>query len=203
MLLFAVIALVAVLAAPSAQPAWADQDDNRGREMTLAGFADVPGSSLQLPLPAGASPVTINVTFGLPSLTIPVQVTTSTRIKSDFGLPVVLTDGDRIQVDLHVVGTNLQADRIEVEAFPELEVIGTAKSLPTAGITLPLAAGTTVNFAVTLGASGIDVPVRLTSSTKIKGHLTALHNGDVIQVEAAVRNNVIVVTEIKKSPSDN
>ena len=37
-------------------------------------------------------------------------------------------------------------------------------------------AGTTVDFAISLGASGVDVPVRLTANTKIKGHIVALHN---------------------------
>ena len=206
LLLLVLMALVAVLGSPLAQVAWADSDEgNHGREMTIAGFADVPGSTLQLPLAAGASPVVINVTFGIPNVTIAVQVTTATKVKSDFGLPVTLTDGDRIQVDMRVVvvGTDslLRADKIEVEAFPELELIGTAKGLPAAGVTLPLAAGTTVDFAIALGASGVDVPVRLTANTKINGHIVALHNGDTLRVEAAVRNNKIVVTEINRSPS--
>jgi hypothetical protein len=201
--LLTLMALVAVLVGPPANLAWADSDDHddRGREMTIAGFADVPGTggTLQLPLAADAAPITINITLGIPSVTIPVQVTAKTKVKSDFGLPVTLVDGDRIKVDAHVVGTALQADKIEVEAFPEVELIGTAKGLPAAGITLPLAAGATQNFVITLGASGVDVPVRLTSNTKIRGHLTALHNGDAIQIEAAVRNNAIVITEINRA----
>ena len=203
LLLLALMALVAVLGSPLTQAAWADSDEDKdhGREMTLAGFADVPGSTLQLPLAAGASPVVINVTFGIPSVTIPVQVTTATKVKSDFGLPVTLIDGDRIQVDMRVVGNLLHADKIEVEAFPELELIGAAKGLPAAGVTLPLAAGATVDFAISLGASGVDVPVRLTANTKIKGHIEAIHNGDTLRLEAAVRDNKIVVTEINRSPS--
>jgi hypothetical protein len=172
--------------------------------MTIAGFVDVPGSgsgaTLQLPLPSGASPVVINLTFGIPSVTIPVRVTPNTRVKpaSD---PITLTDGDRIKVDLHVVDQVLQADRIEVEDFPELELIGTAKSLPAAGVTLPLAPGTTLNFVITLGASGVDVSVRLTAGTKIKAHTVAIHNGDPLRVEAGVRDNAIVVTEISRIPS--
>ncbi len=202
LLLLVLMVLVAVLGSPLAQAAWADSNgDDHGREMTLAGFADVPGSTLQLPLPAGASPVVINITFGIPNVTIAVQVTTATRVKPDSGLPITLTDGDRIQVDMRVVGSLLHADTIEVEAFPELELIGTAKNLPAAGVTLPLAAGTTVDFAISLGASGVDVPVRLTANTKIKGHIVAIHNGDTLRLEAAVRDNKIVVTEINRSPS--
>jgi hypothetical protein len=51
-------------------------------DIKVKGFADVPGNSLTLPLSAGSSPVTINVTFGIPSLTIAVQITPSTKIKS-------------------------------------------------------------------------------------------------------------------------
>jgi hypothetical protein len=201
LLLLVLMALVAVLGSPLTQAAWADSDnDDHGREMTIAGFADVPASTLQLPLAAGASPVIINATFGIPSVTIAVQVTTATRVKSEFGLPVTLIDGDRIQVDMRVVGNLLRADKIVVEAFPELELIGTAKNVPD-GVTLPLAAGKTVDFLISLGASGVDVPVRLTANTKIKGHIVAIHNGDTLRLEAAVRDNKIVVTEINRSPS--
>jgi len=202
LLLLALMALMAVLGSPLAQVVWADSNgDDHGREMAISGFADVPGSTLQLPLPAGASPVVINITFGIPSVTIAVQVTTATRVKPESGLPITLTDGDRIQMDMRVVDKLLHADTIEVEAFPELELIGTAKSLPAAGVSLPLATGTTVDFNVSLGASGVDVPVRLTANTKINGHIVALHNGDTVRVEAAVRDNKIVVTEINRSPS--
>lgn len=202
MFLLALIALVAVVVSPPVNLAWADSDDDRGRELSMSGIADVPGAggTLQLPLAADAAPVTVNITFGIPNVTIPVQVTPKTKIKSDFGLPVTLVDGDRITVDAHVVGADIRADKLQVEAFPEVELIGTAKGLPAAGITLPLAAGTTQNFTITLGTSGVDVPVRLTSITKIRGHLTALHNGDAIQLEAAVRNNALVITEINHAP---
>ena len=197
MLLLALVAVLAALVGPWSPAVWADSGgDNHSREMTIAGFADVPGSTLQLPLAAGASPVTINLTLGIPSVTIPVQITTTTQVKSDFGLPVTLTDGDRIEVDIRVVGTTIRADKIQVEAFPELDVIGTVKGLPTGGVTLPLAAGTHLDFTITLGASAVDLKVRLTSSTKIRGHLTSLKNGDTVQIEAAVRSDLIVITEI-------
>jgi hypothetical protein len=206
MFLLALMGLLAVLSSPAADVAWADDDndhDNRGREMTIAGFVDVPGTAgLQLPLAAGAAPVVINMTLGVPSVTIPIQVTPDTRVKPASAAPLTLVDGDRIKVDAHVVGNALRADRIELEAFPEVELIGTAKGLPAAGITLPLAAGTTQNFVITLGASNVDVPVQLTSKTKIRGHLTSLHNGDAIQLEAGVRNNVIVITEINHAPGE-
>lgn len=204
MFLVALVALMAVLAGPSPHTAWADSDDegNHSREMTIAGFADVPGSTLQLPLVPGAV-VVINLTLGIPAVTIPVQLTSATKVKSDFGLPVLVTDGDRVKVDIRVVGDTLRADKIEVEAFPELDVIGTVKGLPAGGVVLPLAAGTFQNFTLTLGASAVDLPVRLTSSTKIRGHLTSLKNGDVVQIEAAVRNNIIVITEINHATGND
>ncbi len=201
MFLLALMAFLALLVSPATNPVWADDDnDNHGREMTIAGFVDVPGSTLQLPLASGAAPVVINVTLGVPNVTIPIQVTPDTRVKPASAAPLTLVDGDRIQVDARVVGNALRADRIELEAFPEVELIGTANNLPAAGITLPLAAGATQDFVITLGASGVNVPVRLTSHTKIRGHLTSLHNGDAIQLEAGVRNNVIVITEINHAP---
>jgi uncharacterized protein DUF5666 len=204
MYLIVLVALMVLLGGPLGY-AWADKDDDdRGREMEIAGFVDVPGSgsgaTLQLPLAAGAAPVVVNLTFGIPSVTIPVTITPATRIKPA-SEPITLTDGDRIKVDMHVVGSVLQADRIQVEDFPELELIGTAKGLPAAGVTLPLAAGTTLNFVLTLGASGVDVPVTLTAGTKIKAHTVAIHNGDPLRIEAGVRNNTIRVTEISRIPS--
>ena len=85
--------------------AWADA------EMKLAGFADVPDATLSLPLDPGATPVTINLKFGVPSLTIPVEIAHSTHIESDTGRPVTITDGDRVTVEANVVQGVLRADR--------------------------------------------------------------------------------------------
>ena len=49
-----------------------------------------------------------------------------------------------------------------------------------------------------LGASGIDVPVRLIAHTKIKGAPFTIYNGDKVQGEAGVQNNAIVATEIRR-----
>jgi hypothetical protein len=194
MTVLSTLVLLGLLVGPGSRMAWADSD------MTLAGFADVlpvgAGGTLSLPLPAGSSPVTINVTFGIPSVTIPVQISTSTRIKSDVGLPVTLTDGDRIKVKI-VAGTGvLRATKLEIEAFPELELVGTVKGLPAAGVTLPLPTGTTVDFTLALGVSAVEVPIRLTAGTKVHHKPLTIKNGDTIRVDAAVRNNAIVATEI-------
>ena len=171
-------------------------------EMKLAGFADVPpsgaGGTLSLPLTPGATPVTVNLTFGVPSLSIPVEITHSTHVESETGLPVTLTDGDRVTVEAIVVQGVLRASRLKVDEFPELELNGTAKGLPASGVTLPLAAGTTVDLIVTLGTSGIDVGVRLTSKTKIHPPSLTIENGDKVKVEAGVQNNLVVATEIKR-----
>jgi len=171
-------------------------------EMRLAGFADVPpsgaGGTLSLPLAPGATPVTINLTFGVPSLTVPVEITHSTHVESETGLPVALTDGDRVTVEAIVVQGVLRASRLKVDEFPELELNGTVKGLPASGVTLPLAAGTTADLVVTLGTSGIDVPVRLTSKTKFHGQSLTILNGDKVKVEAGVQNNLVVATEIKR-----
>jgi len=169
-------------------------------EMRLAGFADVPptgsGGTLSLPLAPGSDPVTIHVTFGVPSLSIPVEISHSTHIDSDDGLPVSLTDGDRIIVEAVVAHGVLKATRLTIEEFPELELNGTVHGLPAAGVALPLASGT-VSFTVTLGTSGVDVPVTVTAKTKVKGSFT-LHNGDKVKIEAGVQNNAVVATELKR-----
>ena len=171
-------------------------------EMKLGGFADVlpsgAGGTLSLPLAPGATPVTINLTFGVPSLTIPVEITHSTHVESETGLPVTLTDGDRVTVEAIVVQGVLRASKLKIDEFPELELNGTVKGLPAAGVTLPLAAGTTVDLTVTLGTSAIDVPVRLTSKTKVHGLSLTIHNGDRVKIEAGVQNNLVVATEIKR-----
>jgi len=168
-------------------------------ELKLAGFADVPGSggTLSLPLDPGAAPVIINLTFGVPSLTIPVEITNSTHIESDTGLPVTITDGDRVTVEAQVIQGVLRASQLKVDEFPELELHGTVKGLAS-GVTLPLAANVTADLIVTLDASGIDVPVRLTSKTKFHGQSLTIENGDKVKVEAGVQNNHVVATEIKR-----
>jgi hypothetical protein len=171
-------------------------------DIKLKGFADVPGTSLSLPV---ASTVTINITFGIPSVTVPVQVTPSTKIKSELGPPVTLADGDSVKVKARVVGNALVASRLEVEAFPELEVIGTVSGLPAGGVMLPLPAGTTVDFVLTL-VSGVDLPIRLTSSTKVDhGSMMmtlTINNGDTLEVEAAVRDNRLVATQVGAERED-
>src|SRR5262245_11983851 len=133
-------------------------------EIKVKGFADVPNSSLVLPLPTGAAPVTIDVTFGVPSVTIPVQITPATKIKRTSNAPISIADGDAIKVEMGVVGDVLRATQLARVAFPELELVGLAEGLPDDGVALPLAPGETVDCIVTLDTSAIDVPVRLTAS---------------------------------------
>ena len=102
-----------------------------------------------------------------------------------------------------MVGSVLRASRLELLDFPELELIGIVEDLPAADVALPLAAGTTQDMDVQLGASGVDVPVRLTSKTKLDASSITLHNGDVIRVEAVVRGGVIVVTKLKTGPDED
>lgn len=173
-------------------------------DIKIQGFAGVPGSSLTLPLPDGAAPVTVDVTFGVPSVTIPVQITSDTKIKgkSKSGA-VVVTDGDAVKIKASLAGSVLRASRLELEDFPELELTGLVEGLPAAGVTLPLAAGATLDFIVALGASGVDVPVRVTSSTKLDEKPTTLSNGDLVRVEAVVRGGRIVVTKLKTGEDED
>jgi hypothetical protein len=179
-----------------AAPAVADDSD-----IKLKGFAGVPGSSLTLPLPDGAAPVTIDVTFGIPAVTIPLQITSDTKIKSKSSGSVLLTDGDAVKIRAAVVGSVLRASRLELGDFLELELTGVVEGVPAAGVALPLAPGTTLDFVVSLGTSAIDVPVRLTSSTKVNDAPT-LHNGDLVRVEAVVRGGLVVVTKLKAGNDD-
>jgi hypothetical protein len=173
-------------------------------DIKVRGFAGVPGTSLTLPLPDGAAPVMIDVTFGIPAVTIPIQVTSDTEIKKKGKSPaILLADGDAVKIRASVVGNVLRASRLELLDFPELELIGVVEDLPAAGVDLPLAAGTTQDMDVQLGASGVDVPVRLTSKTKLDASSITLHNGDVVRVEAVVRGGVIVVTKLKTGPDED
>jgi hypothetical protein len=176
-----------------ASPVVADDDG----DIKVKGFANVPGTSVVLPLVPGSAPITIDVTFGVPSVTLPVQVTPDTKIKSKLGLPVRIADGDAVKVKMVVAGSVLQASRLELESFPELELDGFAADLPPAGVTLPLAPGATLDFTVVLGSSGVEIPVRLTSTTKVRHNLQTLRNDDAIQVDAVVRGGLVVATDIK------
>jgi hypothetical protein len=173
-------------------------------DIKVRGFATVPGPSLTLPLPDGAAPVTIDMTFGIPAVTIPIQVTSDTKIKTKGKSPViVVADGDALKIRASVVGTALRASRLELQDFPELELIGVVEGLPAAGVALPLAAGTTQDMVVQLGASGVDVLVQLTSKTKLDKPSLTLHNGDVVRVEAVVRGGSVVVTKLKTGPDED
>jgi hypothetical protein len=191
----ALAGLVLLLGAVSAA---ADDSDIR-----LKGFAVVPGSSLSLPLADGAPPVVIDVTFGVPAVTIPVQITSSTQIKRKAGADSLLVaDGDPVEIRAVVAGDLLRATRLELEDFPELQLKGVVGGLPPAGVGLPLAPGTTVDIVLTLGTSDVEVPLRLTSTTKVSEPRT-LRNGDLVRPEAVIRDGNLVVTKLKPGGDDD
>lgn len=144
--------------------------------------------------------MTVLVQLGTPPQLVPVQVTSSTKIKSETGVPLTLVDNDRVKIDAVIAGSIIQATQLELDPFPEIEVTGTAQGLPSAGVTLPLPAGTSVTFSVLL-VPGVSVTVVLTENTKVEEGPLTLTNGAIVQIEAVLQNNVLVVTEI--SAEDN
>src|SRR5262249_54028777 len=152
------------------------------------------GGTLSLPLPPGSS-VTIQIQLGTPAVFVPILVTSSTQVEGATSLPATITDGDRVKVDAVIDGSVLRATKLEIEEFPEIEARGTVSGLPAAGVTLPLAPGTSIAVTLTL-VPGVSVGVVLTSSTKVEDGPFTLTNGAVVQVEAVVRNNQRVVPEI-------
>jgi hypothetical protein len=187
-----VSAVVLVTLALLAMPGLASADSG----LKIAGFASVPGGTLDLPLAKGDTPVTIEVELGVPAVSIPILITSSTKIESETGLPVTLTDDDRVKVDAFVAGGVITARKLELDEFPEIEVRGTVSGLPAAGLTLPLAQGTTADLTVEV-VPGVVVTVVLTDKTKVKHATQTLTNGDTVKVEAVLRNVQLVVTELR------
>ena len=187
---FAIVAL-ALSSWPSA---WASNS-----ELKLAGLADVPptgpGGALTLTLASGSPPVTLLVSLGEPPVLIAVQITPSTAIQAETALPVTLVDGDRVKIEGLLTGGVLQATKLEIEDFPELQLPGTAQGLPASGVALPLPSGASVVFTLSLGSAG-SVPVRVTSSTRIDEGPAVLMNGASIQVEGNLLNSVVEATEL-------
>lgn len=176
-----------------------------GSEGKIEGFADVPplgapGDSLTLPLPPGASPVTINVNLGTPTVSVPVVITPSTEIETEEGipLPITLTDGDRVKVEFEIVGTAIVADKLELADFPEVEVRCIVSGVPGGSLGLPLGAtASPVTVTCTLDASGVAFPITITNSTRVEGGSFLLVNGALVEIEAIVMNGQVTVTEIK------
>jgi hypothetical protein len=167
-------------------------------DLKIAGFVDVPptgaGGTLDLPLASGDPPVTILVNIGTPAIQVPVQITSSTKIKGK-GNAVTLGDGDRVKVDIEIVGSTIVATKLERDKFPEIELRGTLSGLPAAGLPLPLLGGTTATVTLTV-VPGVTVPVVLTSSTKIKDIAPVLTNGQIVTVEAVFKGGQLVATKI-------
>jgi hypothetical protein len=172
-------------------------------EIKLQGFVDVlpagPGGSLTLPLAPGSSPVIVILSLGIPSVQLEVTITPSTQIEvEEGGLPVTLTDGNLVQLEAVVGSGIIQVTKLEIEEFPEVDLRGTAQGLPPGGVSLPLSPGSTIDFTLSLGVPGGDLPVRLTSDTQIEGGPFLLTNGSAIEVEGVVRDFTIVITEIER-----
>jgi hypothetical protein len=189
---FAAVSAILLLGlSPAFWPGFASADAG----LKIAGFVDVPGSTLNLPLAHGDAPVTIQVKLGIPAVQIPIQITSSTAVVSETGREVTLTDGDRVKIKGMIVDNVIRATKLELEEFPEIEVRGTASSLPPAGgVTLPVPSGATIDVTVTL-VPGVDVTVVLTEHTKVEGRHT-LANGDIIRIDAVLKDTQLVATEI-------
>lgn len=173
-------------------------------EVELQGIVDVqpqgPGGMLTLPLPAGSPNVTVLLEVGIPAVAIPFTITPETEIDVEEGSsPVTLVDGDRVTLDALIVGGTLFATDLEVNAFPELELRGTAGGLPASGVALPLPQDSPpVDFTLDLGVAGVGpLPVRVTSDTQVEDSAFTLMNGEPIEIEGLVRDFVIVITEIE------
>ncbi len=167
-------------------------------DIKLEGFVEsVPGGALTLP---PATDVAITLSLGIPAVSLQVHVTPGTAIEAQ---PVTLVKGDRVQVEAVVTAGTLVATKLELADFPELELKGTAGGLPTDGVTLPLAPGSTQDFTLDLGIGGAPLAVRLTGDTKVEGEKVdgagfKLSNGDTIQIEAIVRDSRIVIADISR-----
>ena len=174
----------------SALPALAAAED-----VKISGTV-VSGGPLLLPLAPSAAPVAIVVSLGLGALQIAVVVPPAPIPDSKEAPPIMLTQGDRVEIEAAVTAGGLQATKLEVADFPELEFFGPAQGLPPSGIILPLAPGTTVDFAVLF--AGLALPVRLTASTLVKGAATSLANGQIVDIEARIAGDRLLVTTIER-----
>src|SRR5215510_6457266 len=133
----ALLGLALLVLLCSASPVVADPKDEG--DILVRGFVMVPGPNLVLPLSGSA--VMIDVTFGIPAVTIPIQVTEDTKVKTKGqGQSIVIADGDAVKIKAEVDGTVLRASRLELLDFPELDLIGFVEQLPDTGLHLPLAA---------------------------------------------------------------
>ena len=108
---------------------------------------------------------------------------------------MTLTDGDRVKIEAVLVGNTIHATELVLEQFPDVEIKGTASGLPSGGLSVPLAQGTTVGVVVTV-APGVTVPVVITENTKTEGGPEGIANGDTVTVDAVLKNGQLVVTEI-------
>jgi Domain of unknown function (DUF5666) len=197
------------LALLSPAPARAESGSSNGNgsnqsrsEIKLKGFVAVappgPGGTLTLPLPAGAAPVVVTVSFGVPAVTVPVTITPATQVEVERALPpVTIADGDALEIEARLVGAVFEATRVELEDFPELELRGTVQGLPAGGVSLPLGPSATLDFTLFLGASGLTVPIRVTSVTRLEDGPFVLTDGALIDVEAVIRDSRIVATELE------
>jgi hypothetical protein len=117
-------------------------------------------------------------------------------VKAESGLPVTITDGDRVKAEVVAVGGVLRTLKLEVDNFPEAEFIGTVTGLTGGPVTLPLPAGQSRSFLVSLTLSGASIPVTVTSATNVEHGPVRLSNGQTVPVETVLQNGQLLVTEI-------
>ncbi len=170
-----------------------------GHGASVQGVVDVEpfgaGGALTLPLPPGSPPVIVNLSLGIPSIQILVTITSETDIDAEDGLPITVVDGDLVEIELKPGASGLVATELKVREFPELELEGTALGVPATGVSLPLPSGITIDFVISL--FGFELPLRVTGETQVKNGPLSLFNGVPIRIEGAIRDFVIVVTEIE------
>ncbi len=170
----------------------------------LRGVVDVPGSSLTLPLAAGASNVTITLFLGgVGGPPLPITITASTKVEAEDAKDkvsgsVTVGDGDLIVVHGKLQSGAIVATKIELEKFPEIEAFGIVK-VPGSSLTLPLVAGAS-NVTITLafgGVGGPPLPIIVTPSTRVGGGMTlTLKDNDFIEVKAVLQSGQIVAVKI-------
>lgn len=185
-------------------PYGASAGDRDGKIKGLA--AGVPGGSITVPLPAGAAPVEFQVTFGSPSISFPVILTSATDVDVEEG-PSILSNGDAVEVEgsINAAG-KLLLDELDLENFLELEIdafVDVPPLGPGSGgtLTLPLAPGAlSVTVLFSLVVSGATFPMVITPATQVEGTTSTLvlNDGGRVEFEAIFRDGEIRVMKIEK-----
>jgi hypothetical protein len=182
-------------------PYGASAGERDGKIKGLA--AGVPGGSITVPLPDGVAPVEFQVTFGSPSISFPVILTSATDVDVEEG-PSILSNGDAVEVEGSINAEGkLLLDELELEDFLELEIDGLIVDIPTVDntLTLPLAPGSpSVTVLFSLVVSGATFPMVITPATQVEGSTSTLvlNEGDRVEFEAVFRDGEIRVQKIEE-----